>query len=175
MCMGFACIYVCALCVCSALQRSNHLTLELWMGDHEPPCGSSGRPPPTELSLQPSSEKFKALVFSFKPCHPHFTNSCWPPTQVLNMLSISGLGSKWMKYFVGHGSPAPHRCLWTRQHPCTHLTPYSSYEEMLPRTWRHDLWHFPPHARLTEKFFQSPAHCGSQRAFSVCLHGSASS
>lgn len=37
MCMGFACIYVCALCVCSALQRSNHLTLELWMGDYEPP------------------------------------------------------------------------------------------------------------------------------------------
>lgn len=134
MCMGFACIYVYALCVCSALQRSNHLTLELWMGDHELPCGSSGRAPPTELSLQPSSENFKALVFSFKPCHPHFTNSCWPPTQVLNMLSISGLGSKWMKYFISHGSPAPHRCLWTRQHPCTHLTPYSSYEEMLPRT-----------------------------------------
>lgn len=82
------------------------------------------------------------------------------------MLSISGLRSKWMKYVISHWSPAPHRCLWTRQHPYTHLTPYSSYEEMLPRTWRHGLWHFPPHARLTEKFLQV-IHCGSPRA-SVC-------
>lgn len=37
MCMGFACIYVCALCVCSALQRLNHLTLELLMDRHVDP------------------------------------------------------------------------------------------------------------------------------------------
>lgn len=83
------------------------------------------------------------------------------------MLSISGLGSKWVKYFVGHGSPAPHRCLWTGQHPCTHLTPYSSYEETFPRTRRRDLWPFPPHARLTEKFLQSSAIVGARKP-SVC-------